>query len=442
MAKKTESSSTKKTTNKKKGTEVSKIISKTVKDTIKKEKDKDVKSKSIEKGESTKKSQKSAPKIAESTKKSAASEKTKAKIILEKAKENLAKKIKETIKAKEVKTSEKDKTISKPTIKKSQLESAKKKETLSQSVSQVKEEIKVKSSQPPLMEKEEIEKTKFELESPTTLIEPPHPIEEFRELPETYGDTKITALIRDPEWIFIYWEISEETRQKFGIPKGKHNKTMAVRIYDVTDIKFDGTNAISWFDVQINDYAISWYLKLPEPGRTYIVDLGFYGDDGLFKTIARSNTINLPSSEVSPYTDEEWMNITQESFMELFRLSGGLNVKDLSGSENIALLLSERLKEGLSSGAFGSGSLTHQKSGEMKAKGFWLIADAELIIYGATDPTAKVSIQGSPITLTPQGTFSCRFALPDGTQEIPIIAVNKDNDDVRQIVITIKRKTH
>lgn len=67
-------------------------------------------------------------------------------------------------------------------------------------------------------------------------------------------------------------------------------------------------------------------------------------------------------------------------------------------------------------------------------KKFWLVVDTELIVYGATEPDAKVTLQGRPVKLNPDGTFSLRFALPDGEQVIPVRGVNKDGD--MEITIT------
>jgi hypothetical protein len=41
----------------------------------------------------------------------------------------------------------------------------------------------------------------------------------------------------------------------------------------------------------------------------------------------------------------------------------------------------------------------------IRPRKFWLIADAELIVYGATEPDATVTIGGKPIKLNPDGTF-------------------------------------
>ncbi len=54
------------------------------------------------------------------------------------------------------------------------------------------------------------------------------------------------------------------------------------------------------------------------------------------------------------------------------------------------------------------------RAGEELPKKFWFNINAELVLYGATEPDAQVAIAGQPIRLRPDGAFSYRFALPDG----------------------------
>jgi hypothetical protein len=74
-------------------------------------------------------------------------------------------------------------------------------------------------------------------------------------------------------------------------------------------------------------------------------------------------------------------------------------------------------------------------------KGFWFNLNAELIIYGATEPGAKVSIAGRRVPLRHDGTFSCRFAFPDGRFEFPVIAVSAAGDDARLAELEFSRRT-
>jgi hypothetical protein len=61
-------------------------------------------------------------------------------------------------------------------------------------------------------------------------------------------------------------------------------------------------------------------------------------------------------------------------------------------------------------------------------RGFWFNVNAELVIYGATQPDAQVTLGGQPIELRPDGTFRCRFALPDGSYQLAIVAVSPQGE--------------
>ena len=79
--------------------------------------------------------------------------------------------------------------------------------------------------------------------------------------------------------------------------------------------------------------------------------------------------------------------------------------------------------------------------GEQPARGFWFNINAELIVYGATEPTATVTIGGRPIRLRPDGSFSYRFALPDGQYELPVVAVSADQTEGRAAELQFGRQT-
>jgi hypothetical protein len=74
-------------------------------------------------------------------------------------------------------------------------------------------------------------------------------------------------------------------------------------------------------------------------------------------------------------------------------------------------------------------------------KGFWFNVNAELIIYGATEPNAKVTLGGHEIKLRSDGTFSFRFALPDGKYDLPAVAVSADGTDGRAAELKFSRST-
>jgi len=79
--------------------------------------------------------------------------------------------------------------------------------------------------------------------------------------------------------------------------------------------------------------------------------------------------------------------------------------------------------------------------GESGEKSFWFNVNAELIIYGATEPDATVTIGERRINLRKDGTFSYRFALPDGQYDLPIQATSADGDDSRNADLAFSRDT-
>ncbi|GAB4326622.1 MAG: hypothetical protein Kow0059_23010 [Candidatus Sumerlaeia bacterium] len=284
-----------------------------------------------------------------------------------------------------------------------------------------------------------VESAKFSIEPHPPYPEPAHPPAEGPlVMPEEYGDTRIVALARDVRWAWAYWEIGEHTRAQHGIPRGRHTRTLALRIYDVTGVAFDGTNAHLFFDIVINDLATSWYFETPEPNRTYCIDVGYYAPDGAYVTVARSNLFQTPRDTMSDQTGDAWMEVNERYFAELFRMSGGLEPR--GGSSALLRRLHEELlvkhKAAVSSGAVSSGAVPRRPDSE-----FWFNVDAELIVYGATEPSASVFLGGDRLPLEADGTFTLRLALPDGEQTISLKAVKSGGDQSRSATLVVSRKT-
>lgn len=76
-----------------------------------------------------------------------------------------------------------------------------------------------------------------------------------------------------------------------------------------------------------------------------------------------------------------------------------------------------------------------------RERSFWFNVNAELVVYGATEPTARVTIGGRIIRLRRDGTFSYRFALPDGEYQLPITAESADGFEARHASLHFARGT-
>jgi hypothetical protein len=270
------------------------------------------------------------------------------------------------------------------------------------------------------------------------------PMPETEDLPLSYDEDRIALLVRDPYWVHVYWDITRKTlaRAQDALGERWHEARSILRVYDVTGVDFDGTNANSYFDIEITGGASNWYVNVHVPNRAYCVEIGLLSVTGEFIVLARSNVATTPRDVPSDVTDEEWM-IPDWEFEKIYALSGGFSPN--AGSIELKEMMEKSLGGLVSSGAPGSlapSSLeVSSPVGKPRARGFWFRLGTELIVYGATEPDAKVTLQGRPIVLRPDGTFTVRFDLPDGEQVIPAIAESADGIDRITITPIVEKKT-
>lgn len=263
------------------------------------------------------------------------------------------------------------------------------------------------------------------------------PTKEVPELPESYGRDRIVALVRDPYWIHVYWEMSPAavSRAEAALSQEWPSANAVLRLVDVTSEDTTSNAESVVRDIEIHGGTNNWYIDVPNPSRSYRVDLGFRTKSGRFYVAARSNVVNTPKPGVSDRIDENWVDV-QEKFEKIYAMSMGF--EQAGSSADIKKLFEERLKRPLASPSLptsGGGF------GALKGRKFWFQLDAELIVYGATEPNAKVTINNEPIALRPDGTFTLRYGLPDGRQIIPAVARSSDGAEERTIVLAVERNT-
>jgi len=130
------------------------------------------------------------------------------------------------------------------------------------------------------------------------------------ELPGSYGIDRLILMVKDPYWLYAYWEITatsmEEITSRYG-PMIWENSKPVLRVYDVTGIIFNGANANRYFDCALGGNADDWHINAAEANRSFCVDLGRLFPDGSFITLLRSNIVTTPRDSLSDRLDEEWM---------------------------------------------------------------------------------------------------------------------------------------
>ena len=152
------------------------------------------------------------------------------------------------------------------------------------------------------LDKEDSEKGKVDKE-PKYLVE-------YYDLPYRYNETTIKILAQTPKKLFVYWDISDNDRQKYVDTFGEDffYKTYPVLLVYNKDKQYVK-------EVEINDFANSWYIDIDDPKTKYTIQLGrkfrnqtnidmqkVYEHNIILRTdylpFADSNTLEAPNDHV------------------------------------------------------------------------------------------------------------------------------------------------
>lgn len=107
------------------------------------------------------------------------------------------------------------------------------------------------------------------------------------QLPQEYGENELLLMEVDPLIVFVSWEIRPDD---ISSETGR----LALRVYDVTGIDFDGANAVRFFDIPLRKRADSKFFDIKMQGKDIIMQIGLLHPDGTFKTIKQSNRVSMP----------------------------------------------------------------------------------------------------------------------------------------------------
>jgi hypothetical protein len=268
----------------------------------------------------------------------------------------------------------------------------------------------------------------------------------------------ITFLPRDPQWAFVFWEISASDQERAAAAGGTQ---LALRVADVTGLPLGAVHANSLQELVVAASAREWHLPMPLSDRDYRVELGYRTRSGGWFSLATSSVARMPAQEPVAVVADAFVPFSLEApsaampvpvtsggveHERMYQLSSGVSA---AGSRRVG---SEVLHEWDQDSAHSSGlndsgvglwasGRSESGSGMVRPRSFWLVADAELIVYGATEPTASLSIGDQPIPLEADGTFRVHVPFRDGEQLYPIRAVAADGEQERSIRLEFERRT-
>jgi uncharacterized protein len=321
------------------------------------------------------------------------------------------------------------------------------------------------------------------------------------ELPQAYGTGKLFLVARDPHCLYAHWDLAEsQQRQAQALVLRVYRDTIAgdpvtetrpnpASRHQFVQVERAGARYLAelgyyqlgggWVPVAVSesvltppetvaeDKSVRWATvpvfaprpNIQEPKRELAVTEAAYRREGARTEgwlPGRLAAPPAPNGQPAPAAQlTEWTPAQQRALEEVVgvalaqqRGTGSAEILELLGPEvrraEAQLNLPGPAGRPVSiSSAQGLAPLgiSSPAGGQAAApRGFWFNVNAELIIYGATEPDARVTIGGRPLRLRPDGTFSCRFALPDGRYDLAVAAVSV-HEEMRRADLAFSRRT-
>ena len=204
-------------------------------------------------------------------------------------------------------------------------------------------------------------------------------------------DDRLVVMVRDPYWLHACWDLSQRSVDRARVAMGQrwHTAQPTLRVHRIIEA---GTSELDR-DIPIHGGVSNWYVDVSEPPCSFRMEIGYLATDGIFYSLARSNTVQTPPAGSSTAVDENWSDIAQNADM-IYAMSGGYSPQGTS--RELQELLEERLRRPLGSPMntrFGNGAALDLRHEESLA----LAVDAEVVIYGATNRQAHVTLKGAPV---------------------------------------------
>ncbi|MGL6344315.1 MAG: DUF4912 domain-containing protein [Waterburya sp.] len=332
-----------------------------------------------------------------------------------------------------------------------------------------------------IQEEQQVKATKFEVGQEDNVKESLASVDQdLGELPDGYGESRIVLMPRDPQWAYAYWDVPNAHKEELRRQGGQQ---LALRVYDVTDIDINHQAPHSVQEYLCDEMAREWYLPVPVSDRDYVADIGYRCADGRWLILARSAPITVPPVYPSDWIEDAFITVNwnedlkgktlyqlvppakkqamydtakgNQLYDAVFGMTQATESMRIAGSlfgsmqqTPEAAVSSYVFPSGVGMWAVPSASGINMSgvgfSGDVapaRPRKFWLVADAELIVYGATEPDATVTIGDRQIKLNPDGTFRFQMSFQDGMIDYPIKAVAVDGEQTRSIHMNFERET-
>lgn len=137
------------------------------------------------------------------------------------------------------------------------------------------------------------------------------------ELPFTYNETQICAILRNPAWVFVFWDIKENELKKLKDEYFSVSLFLHVSFYETEDKE----KAVDTFDIKIKEEDREQYILLPAGKKYFTIELICTTDSTAPQILAETRCIAIPSggdilTKMQPGKDVRMNSLIKLSGME------------------------------------------------------------------------------------------------------------------------------
>ena len=124
--------------------------------------------------------------------------------------------------------------------------------------------------------------------------------------------TNVVFLPRDPDWAYVFWQISDADREK---AQSLGANKLCLRLYDASGSEGSNMNQGTLREIAVDSYSTEWYLPIPLADRDYKVELGYkYGFNWM--SLAFSSISHVPGSHPSEQILDKFVPFNLDSTPE------------------------------------------------------------------------------------------------------------------------------
>ena len=249
---------------------------------------------------------------------------------------------------------------------------------------------------------------------------------------------RMVLMARGPHWLHVFWELTARSiaRAQAALGQEWHGARPSLRLIELES----GLNA-SPSERVVREIAVhggvkNWFIDIREPHR-YRCEIGYLAVSGRFHALVRSNAVTMPNTPQGDTLDAHWGEMVDDC-ERIYAMSGGFSAEH--SSTELQELFEERLRRPMGPPAARS-SGAEDEDGEEGVPAFELEVDAEMVVYGVTQPGAYLTLQGEPVKVHADGTFRVRVDMPNRRQVLPIVASTADGASRQTVVMAVERNT-